>query len=82
MSLRQFFVALIDVYSLFLVVRVLFSWLPPGSRANSFYEFLHAFTEPVLKPLRRIIPPFGGIDFTPLAPLLILRLIRGAILTR
>lgn len=66
----------VRVYSLMLLVRVLFSWLPPRSRENEVYRFLLAATEPVLAPLRRLLPPAGGLDFSPLVALLILEVIR------
>ena len=77
-------VALIDIYSLVLLVRILFSWAPPEARDNEFYRFLHAITEPVMRPLRRIIPPVGGLDLSPIllfVGLAVLeRLIRGWLL--
>jgi YggT family protein len=36
-------------------------------------RFLIQITEPLLVPLRRYIPPMGGMDFTPIVALLILR---------
>ena len=55
-----------------LVARIIMSWFPiePNSGLASVYGFLHAVTEPVLAPLRRIIPPVGmggmGLDLSPL----------------
>jgi YggT family protein len=68
--------AAIRVYTFVLIARVLFSWLPPASRENEVYRFLLAATEPVLAPLRRILPPAGGLDFSPLVALVVLELIR------
>ena len=55
-----------------LVARIIMSWFPiePNSGMASVYGFLHAVTEPVLGPLRRILPPIGmggmGLDLSPL----------------
>ncbi len=55
-----------------LVARIIMSWFPiePNSGMASVYGFLHAVTEPVLAPLRRLIPPVGmggmGLDLSPL----------------
>ena len=76
---RSLLSAVLHLHWLALVVRLVFSWFPPQARANRFYEFLHAITEPVLKPFRRLIPPMGGMDFSPIVPLLILMLIRSAL---
>ena len=55
-----------------LVARIIMSWFPiePNSGMASVYAFLHTVTEPVLAPLRRLIPPIGmggmGLDLSPL----------------
>ena len=55
-----------------LVARIILSWFPiePNSGMASVYGVLHAITEPVLAPLRRLIPPVGmggmGLDLSPL----------------
>ncbi len=55
-----------------LVARIIMSWFPiePNSGMASVYGFLHAVTEPVLGPIRRLIPPVGmggmGLDLSPL----------------
>ncbi len=55
-----------------LFARIIISWFPiqPNSGMASVYAFLHAVTEPVLGPLRRLIPPIGmggmGLDLSPL----------------
>ena len=64
---------------LVLIARTLASWLPPQHRENEVCRFLSAATEPVLAPLRRLLPPFGGLDFSPLLVLLVLEVIRQAI---
>ena len=52
--------------------RIILSWFPiePGSGMAQVYGFLYAITEPVLGPIRRIIPPLGmggmGLDLSPL----------------
>jgi len=70
-------VALLDLYTIALIVRLVFTWLPPRKRAGRFHDFLEALTEPVLRPFRRVLPPIGGLDFSPVLPLLILQIIRG-----
>jgi YggT family protein len=79
MQLTGLLSAAITVYMVIIFIRVLFSWLPPEHRANEFYRFLHAITEPVLAPLSRIIPAVGGLDFSPLVALLLLQLLKALI---
>ena len=57
--------ALITVYLVVLFLRAVFSWFPPpqGGMAT-FYRILLDLTEPVLAPLRRVIPPAGMFDLS------------------
>jgi YggT family protein len=71
--------AAITVYMVIIFVRVLFSWLPAEHRANDFYRFLRAITEPILGPLSRIIPPVGGLDLSPIVALLLLQVLKTLI---
>ena len=58
--------ALLQIYSLILLARVLLSWFPNIDRNNPIVRFLFEATEPVLQPIRRALPRTGGIDFSPL----------------
>ncbi len=68
------------LYSLAFIVRALLSWLNVGYD-HPVARFLIQITEPVLAPLRRYIPPRGGLDFTPLVALLILWLVERLLQT-
>ena len=71
----MFFLAnLIDIYIIIIVVRAIISWFPIN-RYNPFIIALYNITEPVLKPIRRLIP-ISGIDFSPLIVILILEFIK------
>jgi YggT family protein len=63
-----------------LLLRVLFSWIHPDPY-NPFVRLIHQITEPILAPLRRAIPPIGGLDITPMVALLILDFARRILLT-
>jgi YggT family protein len=54
-----------DLYSMALLARILFEWIrvPYSSRVM---RFLWDITEPLLAPIRSILPSFGGLDFSPL----------------
>jgi YggT family protein len=45
---------------------------------SSIYGFLYTITEPVLGPIRRVIPPLGGFDLSPLVVLIGLQLLASA----
>jgi len=65
----RFIDILFDLYSFIIIVRTLLPWLGV-SNYHPAMRFLIQITEPVLAPLRRYIPPMGGLDFTPMAALL------------
>ena len=69
-------IQLIDIYSLIVLVAVVTSWmqLPPS---NPVARFADAMTEPLLDPIRRALPPMGGLDFSPMILLIGLRMIRS-----
>jgi YggT family protein len=67
---------LIDIYSLFVLAAVVLSWIRL-SEDNPFVMFINRVTEPVLGPVRRLLPDLGGFDFSPMLVLMALRLLRG-----
>lgn len=57
--------ALLIAYILILFGRMIFSWLPPTSGGTATVaRLLYDLTEPVLAPMRRIIPPVGMFDLS------------------
>ncbi|OQX69876.1 MAG: hypothetical protein B6A08_03090 [Sorangiineae bacterium NIC37A_2] len=64
----------IEIYSAILFGAVIVSWVAPRSR-HPFVQFLRRATDPVLEPIRRILPAAGGIDFSPMVALLLLQLL-------
>lgn len=68
----NFFVAVAGVLNLvltlyfwILIARAVLSWVNPDPR-NPIVRFLHNATEPVLYPVRRVLPYMGGVDLSPL----------------
>ncbi len=66
------------VYSLLIFMRIVFSW--GVSSVNRVLRFLIRVTEPVLGPFRRLIPPLGMFDISPIVVLLLIQLFQQAIL--
>jgi len=62
---------LVTVVWLLLIARVVLSWTNPMG-GGGLVAFIYQATEPILAPIRRILPPTGGIDWSPLIALLIL----------
>lgn len=64
------------ILKLALVVRVISSWLPV-SPYSAWIRWSYLLSEPILAPLRRIVPGFGGIDFTPILAYFLLNIIES-----
>ena len=72
--------ALVTVFIVVLFLRVVLSWFPPPSGgAATFYRILLDLTEPVLAPLRRMIPPIGMLDLSVTVLLVFLFIVRGIV---
>ncbi|MBA2733784.1 MAG: YggT family protein [Acidobacteria bacterium] len=68
---------LLALLSLLIFMRIVFSW--GASSENRVLRFLIKVTEPVLAPARRIIPPLGMFDISPIVVLLLIQLFQTAI---
>ncbi|WP_072910966.1 YggT family protein [Desulforamulus aeronauticus] len=66
------------VYEMMLLARILLSWFPHNPH-NSVVRFLYETTDPYLNIFRRIIPPLGMIDISPIVAFLVLRMIQNLI---
>ena len=64
------------ILKLALVVRVISSWLPI-SRYSGWIRWSYALSEPILAPLQRIVPNFGGLDLTPILAYFLLNIIES-----
>ena len=63
-----------NVLSLAIIARAIMSWFSPRP-TNVLAVILYRVTEPLLAPLRRIIPMAGPFDFTPMVAIILLQLI-------
>lgn len=78
--LPRLLLAAISVYELLIIIRCIMSWVSTGAAPNAFFEFIHTVTEPVMAPARRIIPPYRGIDFSPIAVIVALTILRRVVI--
>lgn len=82
----QLLCPLLTLYLIALFARIILSWFPlePGTPMASIYQFLFTITEPVLGPVRRLIPPVGGagfrMDLSPIIVLIAIQLIQSRVL--
>ncbi|MGK5093126.1 YggT family protein [Deltaproteobacteria bacterium TL4] len=78
-SFAQVVDALLGIYSVMLIVYALGSWFSPDPYHPAM-QFLRRFCEPVLEPIRRVIPPIGGVDLSVLIALFVLHFARSLML--
>jgi YggT family protein len=62
------------LFSILIIIRAILSWFSPRP-TNILAIYLYRVTEPLLAPLRRIIPRIGMVDLSPLGAILLLQLI-------
>jgi len=68
----------LGVYAMLILIRIIFSWGMLGL-GNPVMRFLVTVTDPLLAPLRRIIPPLGFFDISPIVAFLLIWLFQAAI---
>ncbi len=74
-TVRECLGLVVSFYTYAIFMLVIFSWIQPGSY-NPMSLILHQITEPLMAPIRRIIPAAGGIDWAPMVVLLLLYALR------
>lgn len=67
------------ILQLAILVRVIASWIPALSPQSPWVRWAFVLSEPVLGPLRRIIPPLGMVDITPIIAYFAVQLVGGAV---
>jgi YggT family protein len=70
--LYTFFNLLFGALSILILIRVLMSWIPNLDPYNPLVRLIYQLTDPILEPARRLIPPIGGLDLSPLIVLLLI----------
>lgn len=62
------------VFIFTILIRVVLSWIAPHQGYNPALRLLHDITEPLMAPARRLIPPIGGLDISPIVVFIFLYL--------
>ena len=78
-TVKYFVNILVWVLIIAIFARVILSWLPIGGSNNPLVAIVYQITEPILAPLRRVIPRVGIFDLTPMIAIIILGLIERAV---
>jgi YggT family protein len=67
----------VSLYSYLLIIRVLLTWFPTVNWYNQPFAALSQISDPYLNLFRSIIPPLGGMDFSPILAFLALNIVGG-----
>jgi YggT family protein len=84
MSLISLINALFFIFYVLLFANIIFSWVRPNPYHPAYgpiIRFVYAVTEPVLNPVRRLLPTMGGLDFSPMIVLILARFLQRAIIS-
>src|SRR3982750_4751361 len=74
---------LLNVLVWIIIIQVILSWLfafnvlnPNSGGVRAFVRALDKVTDPLYRPIRRVLPDFGGIDFSPLVLILLVKIVQ------
>jgi len=70
----------LQIYTFVLLVRILITWIPNLDPYNPIVQMLFQVTEPVLEPARKLIPPLGMIDISPIVVFIVLGILQDLLM--
>ena len=86
-ALFQIAELLLNVLMYIIIAQAILSWLVAFNVINTHNDFVRSFlhaldriTEPLYRPFRRILPDFGGLDFSPMVVLLLIIIVKNILL--
>lgn len=75
LSFYRLIALILDIYFFSFIILVVISWVAPRTQ-NPAISILYSLTEPVLQPIRRVIPAMGGLDFSIMIAMLLIIVIK------
>lgn len=69
----------LTIYTILLFIRILLTWFPNVNWFDPPFSILSQLTDPYLNIFRNIIPPLGGLDFSPVLAILLLQVVQQAV---
>ncbi len=74
-------VQFLQIYFVLLIIRILLSWFPNINWFDPPFSILSQLTDPYLNLFRSLIPPLGGLDFSPMLAIFALQILQSMIST-
>ncbi len=84
MSIVNLIDFLFMLFYVLLFANIIFSWIRPNPYHRVYgpiVQFVYKVTEPVLNPVRRLMPTMGGLDFSPMVVLILARFLHRALIS-
>lgn len=78
-TIANLLVMLLQIYSWAIIIYILMSWIP-NARESGVGQMLSRICEPYLEPFRKIIPPLGMIDISPIVAIIALHLAQSGVI--
>lgn len=74
-SVSELVALTLNIFIFSIIIQSLLSWITPGHHSPAS-ALLHRLNEPLLGPARRLLPPFSGLDLSPLLVILLLQVVK------
>jgi len=69
LSFTKLLALVFNVFFFSILIQVIISWISPSSH-NPVISLVHSLNEPLMRPIRRVIPPIGGMDLSPMVAMI------------
>jgi len=72
-----------ELFFWLILIRAILSWIRPGTYSPAYRNImgaLYALTEPILAPIRRLLPATAGVDWSPLVALVLIRVVEAVLI--
>ncbi|NQZ15004.1 MAG: YggT family protein [Alphaproteobacteria bacterium] len=88
MAIGKLLLLALDIFFWIIIIQVALSWLivfnvinVSNPQARNFIDLLQKVTDPIFRPLRKYIPPIGGIDITPIVVIFGIYLLQSLVIS-
>ncbi len=81
MSMALFINEVFYFYSLLIIIRIFLTWIPTINWEKQPVKAIREVTDAYLDIFRRVIPPFGGLDFSPIIAIIVLQIIQTIVVS-